>query len=232
MKKIKRPQLFFLMVLLSLALIWGSSIPGLLYLGRILLLFSTLFHELGHALAAVMTGGHVSSLNIYWDASGLTTTYSSGGAFATAFIMAGGLVGPSLAASGLFWAARGKDKRLKNSILLLGISLVIIGVLVARSFWSLAFTVGLGCLLVAATKRLARAKLEGLTVFIAVQLGISVFTRSGYLFSQWAAPGQPSDVAQMSEALLLPYWVWGIICGALSLAVLHWGYRAYTTDKP
>lgn len=39
--------------------------------------FETLFHESSHALAAVLTGGHVARLSLAWNGSGLT--WSSGG---------------------------------------------------------------------------------------------------------------------------------------------------------
>lgn len=39
--------------------------------------FETLFHESSHALAAAITGGHVTRLSLAWDGSGLT--WSSGG---------------------------------------------------------------------------------------------------------------------------------------------------------
>lgn len=227
MAKLKRSHRFALLVGLSLALIWGSSIPGIMWLGRILLLFSTLFHELGHALAAVLTGGHVESVNIYWDASGLTTTRTTGGPFTRALVMAGGLLGPSFAAAGLFWAARAKNSRLYAATKVLSLVLIFTGCLTARSLWSIIFTIGLGVALLACTK-LKRSSLETLIVFIAVQLGISVFTRSDYLFTRWAGPGLPSDVAQIASALWLPYWFWGFLCGAASLGVLFWGYRCYT----
>ena len=60
-------------------------------------------------------------------------------------------------------------------------------------------------------------------VFLAVQLALSVFSRSDYLFTSVARTGagpMPSDVAQMASALFLPFWFWGAACGALSLAVL------------
>jgi hypothetical protein len=31
----------------------------------------------------------------------------------------------------------------------------------------------------------------------------------------------------MSSALFLPYWFWGALCGAISVAVLALGVRAY-----
>ena len=70
-------------------------------------------------------------------------------------------------------------------------------------------------------------------VFIGVQLALSVFSRSDYLFTsvaQTALGPQPSDVAHMAEALFLPYWVWGLLCGALSVGVLGLGIHLFLRD--
>ena len=206
----------------------AAQIPVFGLIGHILLLFSTLAHELGHGLTTLFLGGDFQSLKIHWDASGETASAYRPGAFRAAAIAAGGLVGPSFAASFLFWAARGNDRRLRWTTQILGVLLVLVGVLTGRSIWALVFTVGLGPLLVLAGRRLGRQGLEAAVVFIGVQLGLSVFTRSDYLFTQWAGPGLPSDVAQIANNLLLPYWFWGVLCGAISLGVLFWGFRCYT----
>ena len=72
-------------------------------------------------------------------------------------------------------------------------------------------------------------------VFLAIQLSVSVFSRSDYLFTRVARTGagnMPSDAAQIAEALLLPYWVWGGLCGLVSLAVLALGMWLYLRPMP
>ncbi len=231
MKKLKRSHLFALMVSLSLGLMFASDIPGVMLLGRVLILFSTLFHELGHGLTAILVGGHFDKVTIAWDASGETLSRIPSSAWRTALISAGGLLGPSIAAAGLFWSARGTDRRLKVATVVLGVSLCLIGLFTARSVWALVFTIGLGPLLLFASRKWSRQALETAVVFIAVQLGISVFTRADYLFTKSAGPGRLSDVQQIAEQLWLPYWFWGLLCGALSVVVLIWGFRCYTRES-
>jgi len=36
-----------------------------------------------------------------------------------------------------------------------------------------------------------------------------------------------SDVAVMSRALVLPYWFWGALCGALSVILLTAGFKLF-----
>ena len=70
-------------------------------------------------------------------------------------------------------------------------------------------------------------------VFFAVQLALSVFSRGDYLFTPVARTAEgnmPSDVGQMADALWLPYWFWGLVCGAFSVAVLVVALWAYWRD--
>jgi hypothetical protein len=230
-RKLKRSHLFALMVVLSFGLMMASDLPVVMFLGRVLILFSTLFHELGHALASLLVGGHIEKVTIQWDGSGVTHTYVPTGRVRQAVVSAGGLLGPSLAAAALFWSARGSDRRLRGMALLLGLGLTLIGLLAARSLWALIFTLGLGLALLLTAPRMRRDLLEAATVFIGVQLGLSVFTRADYLFTRWAGPNLPSDVANMASQLFLPFWFWGLVCGGLSGAVLGWGFRCYTRES-
>ncbi len=69
-----------------------------------------------------------------------------------------------------------------------------------------------------------------LAAFVGVQLALSVYSRGDYLFTDVARTGAgtlPSDVAHMADALFLPYWFWGAVCGAFSLAVLAAGLALY-----
>ena len=77
-------------------------------------------------------------------------------------------------------------------------------------------------------KRQAKAHAQTLVTFLAAQLSLSVFSRSDYLFTdvaQTSAGTMPSDVAQMADALWLPYWFFGALCGVFSIGVLVFGIK-------
>lgn len=228
--KLKRLHIFILATVLSLGLMFFSYLPAVGLLGRILILFSTLFHELGHGLTALLVGGDFHKVVINWDASGVTSWSGQTGRIARGLVAAGGLVGPAISAALLFWAAKSSDKRFLFITRLFAVALLLIGVVTARSIWALLFTVGLGALILALAGRVSRTTLESLVVFIGVQLGLSVFTRADYLFTKTAGAGLASDVAQMSDALFLPYWWWGLVCGSFSVVVLYWGCRCYIQE--
>jgi hypothetical protein len=223
------PQLSRAVLLLS------AGVTALLYawpLGRTLsyplVLLSTLAHEMGHGVAAIIVGGSFRSFELHPDASGLAMT-TANGRFAEAFVAAGGLVGPSIAA--LIFFVMGKRPGLARFCLgFTGTLLALALLLVVRGGfgWIFIAALALSCLLIAWADSARWSQL--VLVFGGTQLALSVYSRGDYLFTPVAHTSQglmPSDVAQMSDALLLPYWFWGAACGALSVAVLVFGVRYY-----
>src|SRR5262245_35106628 len=217
------------------AVVASAVTTGLLYAlpyGRTiawpLVLLSTLAHELGHGIAAALLGGRFQSLVIYADASGMAQSTGAFGRIATAAVAGAGLIGPAVAAFLLLAFGR-KERRAPMLLLCVGAALVAVALLVVRNlfgFWLVAL-VGASLLFVA-TRAVSLA--QTVIVLLAVQLGLSVFSRGDYLFmrtASTAAGPAPSDVAVMAGALFLPYWFWGVVCGSLSIAFLFWGIRIF-----
>jgi hypothetical protein len=192
------------------------------YVAYPLLLISTVAHELGHGLAAVLAGGTFIRFEMAADGSGFAMHSGVGSGLGRAFTAAGGLCGPAVAAAVCFVGGRTPvwSKRLLAAF---GFGLLLAMLLVVRGGFSLMF-VGLlagACLGIALW---ARAELSQLAIiFLGVQLALSVYSRSDYLFMQYAETEMgrmPSDSQQMANALGLPYWFWGGLCAAFSAAVL------------
>ena len=100
--------------------------------------------------------------------------------------------------------------------------------------WAFGAALAAGCLFVALRAKPAAA--QAMLVFLAVQLALSVYTGSGYLFTREAkiqgGYAGPSDTEIMSQSLGLPYWFWGIACAVFSAAALFWGLRRYLRPAP
>jgi hypothetical protein len=193
---------------------------------------ATLAHELGHGLAAVVVGGRFEALLLYADGSGVATWSALVGRLGHATIAAGGLVGPALAAAVLLLAGR-TPRAARVALVVVGSGLVVADVLVVRTLFGAVFVavvaLGLVAMGVLGSDLLAQAGL----VFVAVQLALSVFSRADYLFTPVARTAQgsmPSDVAQIQEALVLPYWFWGATCGLLSLTVVGLALVVFLRD--
>src|SRR5580765_7497687 len=193
-----------------------------------LVLVSTLAHELGHGLAAALLGGRFEALVIYRDASGAALWSGTPGRIATAAVAAAGLLGPAAAAFALLAVGR-TPRSARIALAILAAALAIVTLLVVRNPFGMAFTAALAASLIAVMVWAPGAS-QGVIVFLAVQLALSVFSRSDYLFTTTAvtASGQAaSDVAVMSRALLLPYWFWGALCGGVSIVLLAAGLKLF-----
>lgn len=209
-------------------LLW--VIPGGQVVGYPLLLLSTFVHEMGHGLAALLVGGRFVELQVFADGSGVALTATGGGRFSRAVVAGGGLVGPAIAAAVGFTLAR-RAQTARISLIVGGLLVLLASVLWVRSLvgWLIALGVAGISLGVAVGVRDVRWSQLWL-VLLSVQLALSVFSRSEYLFAQGAVTGAGagrSDSAAIADALLLPYWFWGGVCGLLSLAALAYGAWVY-----
>ena len=205
-------------------------IPGGNLIAYPLILLSTFVHEMGHGLAAVVSGGDFVDLQVFGDASGVAQTRSGGGDLQRAWISAGGLVGPAVAAAVGFVV--GRKASLSRIVLFVGSAAVILASLMwVRSL--VGWLVALGLVGVSLGVSLGIRQdhwSQLLVVFLSVQMGLSVFSRSEYLFAEGASTGAGfgrSDSAAIADALVGPYWFWGGVCGLVSLAALGLGAWIY-----
>lgn len=188
-----------------------------------LVLISTLVHELGHGLTALLMGGSFEKFVMFEDGSGAAYWSGAVGDTGKALIAAGGLVGPAVGAAVCLMLAR-RARTARMCLVALGVLLAIANVLVVRNLFGWVFVAVLAgvCYLLAAQRSNQVAQL-GL-VFLAVQLALSVYSRGDYLFTQQAETAVgllPSDSQQIADAMGLgPYWFWGAVCGAFSILVL------------
>ncbi len=216
-----------------LSAVVGTAVLYLVPYGRTiaypLMLLSTFAHEMGHGVAALLGGGNFTSFHLYADGSGVAFTAIEDGRFLRAWVSAGGLVGPAVVSSICFVLAT-TPRRARWGLLILSTFMALSLVFVVRNLFGFAFiaVVAVLCGFVAQRARLWVG--QALLAFFAVQLALSVFSRGDYLFTdvaQTATGPSPSDVAQMANALFLPYWFWGLLCGVVSLAVLGIGLMAF-----
>ncbi|HSS75860.1 MAG TPA: M50 family metallopeptidase [Thermoanaerobaculia bacterium] len=197
-------------------------------LARPLLLLSTLAHEMGHGLTALLLGGTFERLQMWASGAGVSEMDLTGfGRIRQGLTLAGGLVGPAVAAAVCFKLGKtGRGARL--CLLGVGFFLLAAELLVIRNLFGFVFAglVAAGCLF--AGTRLSPERAQWVVVFLGVQLALSVFSRADYLFTRGVENPSgvfPSDVMRMQTALFLPFWFWGLVCGGFSVMVLIYGVR-------
>ncbi len=214
----------------SLLLAWlPAAVPVLAWLAWPQVLISALAHELGHGVAALISGGRFDALGLYADGSGVALTRSSGGALQRAIIAAGGPLGPPIAALGLFVCAR-RAHASRVALGLIAMFLLATLVLWVRNPFG-AFWVGSCALLAGAMAwRAPAAWAQALVCLVAVQLCLSTLSRLDTLFSRIAHTGAgelASDTGQLSALLGGPHWFWGVLIALLSAGVMLAGLWAF-----
>jgi Peptidase M50B-like len=215
-----------LSVLLYLLPLW---IPATRFLAWPLMLLSTLAHELGHGVAALIAGGWFDTLRMYADGSGVATTRSNGSNWMQAWIAAGGPLGPPLTALALFIAAR-RASFARAALAVVAAILLAVLIFRARNAFGIVYIALLATLLAAIAWRSSAQAAQAVVCFLAIQLSLAAFSRADYLFTAQAQTSvgvMPSDTALIASALWLPYWFWGSILALISLAVLAGGIALY-----
>ena len=201
-------------------------VPYGIYLAYPMLLLSTYAHEMGHGLAALLAGGELRALHLYADGSGLAEASVVGGRWVSAFIAAGGLIGPPMVAAG-FFAATARARLARWTLMLFAVAMLLSCLWVVRGLFAWIFVGGMGLVCLAVARRGGPVLVQGAVALLATQLALSVFSRADYLFTEVAVVGggaaRPSDVGQIAAALLLPYWLWGGLIALFSGAVLAAG---------
>ncbi len=207
------------------ALAAGSILLWQTYWGSLLLypftILATWFHEMGHGLAAILSGGQFEQLAIYSDGSGVALSLMpvDASVFSGAFVAAAGPLGPPLAGAALIVASRSR-RATRIALGLLAGALLISTLIWVRSMTGWLVLPGIALAVLAVLLR-GSLKLQDFTIqLLGVQACISAWHDTGYLFSDGgfvAGQAQRSDTAAIADSLLLPYWFWG---GAISLLIV------------
>lgn len=180
-----------------------------------------LFHELGHALAALATGGEVVSIELSPLQGGLTTT-RGGLRF---FVLSAGYLG-SLA-FGVLWLFLGRTPRISRfgvwglaAVLLLS-TLLWVRPLASFGFgFSVLATLGVVALAKFAPPQASQWFLRGLGVFSVLY---AVWDIRSDVFNR---PGMDSDATMLAEITFIPGPIWGVVWLLIGLGTL-WAVRKW-----
>lgn len=211
--------------------------PGLQFIARPLLYLSTLVHEMGHGVGALLGGGKWLDFHLFADGSGYATTATvRGDDFGRALTCAAGLVGPAVAAA-VFMAMGLRARLARWALGASGVFFALSLVFWVRGSFGIAFVaiVAATCLGIAwfASDEVSRVAL----LCFATQLALSVYSRGDYLFEDYVdgqmSDGQrvASDAQRMADALGMTYWFWGLVCAAFSAGVLLFAVWLYVRPR-
>lgn len=199
--------------------------PPAAWLARPLVWLATLFHELGHGLAALLLGGELLELAVYADGSGVARHRGAYSGLERAAIAAAGPLGPPLAALALFSSLR-HPLLARTLIAALSILLALALLLWVRNLFGFVFVGAVTATLVALALRADERGLQLTCGFLGLQMCLSTFAQMDYLFSAGAETGAgtlPSDTAQIAMALGFGHLFWGALLGLLALGITALG---------
>ena len=225
----ERQKRIALLVILGLGslMLWHTPFGALLLYPFTIL--TTWFHEMGHGLAVIAMGERFDHLLIYPDGSGVAVSEVSPdrNVVQDAIIAAGGPIGPALAGAALIASSRSL-RGTRIALAVLGAALLVSAAIWVRSLTGMVVLPLVGIAILAIARR-ANADQQRVAIqLLGVQACISVWSQTGYLFTQGGTIGglpQISDTGAIAQALFLPYWFWGIVLSAANIALLWWSFR-------
>jgi uncharacterized membrane protein len=185
-------------------------------------LFTTWVHEGAHALATVVVGGHVSSIVIRPDASGVTHSLVPDSRLLRGIVASAGYCGAALVGCLLIAATR-VERRAHAVLGGVGVCMLLTLVLWVRNpfgagvmlAWAIAFLV------------LARRGLGRTAQFLVGLLAVQVALNAVYDIRVLYLVDGPSDAATMAALFVLPAWLWASAWMLLAVGML--GATLWTT---
>jgi len=185
-------------------------------------LFTTWVHEGAHALATVVVGGHVSSIVIRPDASGVTHSLVPDSRLLRGIVASAGYCGAALVGCLLIAATR-VERRAHAVLGGVGVCMLLTLVLWVRNpfgagvvlAWAVAFLV------------LARRGLGRTAQFLVGLLAVQVALNAVYDIRVLYLVDGPSDAATMAALFVLPAWLWASAWMLLAVGML--GATLWTT---
>ena len=218
----------------------GSGARAALLLGSVLLAWTfwhspalvplrvlvVTLHELGHATATVLTGGHVLRMSVHLDEGG--ETVSQGG---VAFlILSGGYLGSLLSGLGILALAR-RPGNGRLIVGLLGLVLIAAAVLWFRPLASFGFLYATiaGAVLVGLGAVAPPWLMDGFARFLGVfSVMYALFDIQDDVFrgDWWRGGGGASDAQHLAQLTLIPAPVWGVAWILAGLGAL-WAARRW-----
>lgn len=196
-------------------------IPYGRYLLYPVMILSTWVHEMGHGIAAIVSGGIFKNLHLFSDGSGVAYTIVLS-KWQVSLVAAGGLLAPPIVGAFLLIFARFVPRMtlwVFVGVIALG-SVIWLDKASSSSFLILLTWLVLVGLAVVGTRSLQRFAVQ----FVAVVLATDTVTRGvSYLFStnaQVDGSSHPSDIIHVAQALPGPYQLWAAVLASMSLLIL------------
>jgi len=187
-------------------------------------------HESGHAAATLLAGGQVQRVVLSANQSGACLSVLPPGAWRTILVYSAGYVGSAVAGAVLLLLAF-RFGLARGVLAAYSVWLAAIAFLVAGSFFTVAFCLGVAAVLGAAARWLPLLGVRLVVLFLATFTGLyALFDLRDDLWNS-AARAQ-SDAALLAAHTPVPALVWAGLWTALSVVILGWGAVLSLRSRP
>lgn len=200
-------------------------------------LLGTWFHEMGHGLTALLLGGRFDYLEIFSNGSGLAYCVEGDWLFGErindALVSLGGLIGPPIA--GLIFIILGRKKWTSRiALAVFSVFMIASAIIWIRTLIGIVLIVVFG-IVAGGIAIKAKARIQQFAIqFVGLQAFLSTYLGIDYLFMDSANIGGEqltSDVGNIAQNLLLPYWIWGILISAFSVLLFVVAFKIAFRSK-
>lgn len=177
---------------------------------------NTHLHELGHALAAIATGGSPQFIKVFGDGSGVTPV---AGGFLP-LVASAGYLGAAAAGAAIVYAMR-SEVGARRALGITGFALAASMVLFVRGD-GVGIVSGLAwaAALIAASRTLRGSALQFTAGLVGLQQGLNALRSLCELFQITTQSEIHSDAGLMQSSTLIPAVVWAALWGVCGLAVV------------
>jgi len=239
-----RPQVKLLLIAAALSIaLW--FIPFAEILAYPFRIFVTFIHEGGHALAALLTGNSVQSLNVQMSGAGETYT-TQGGTFSRMFISSAGYL--SAMAFGAVMLVLIRRRAAARVILFISSFLILFLTFVfgflkpifsgpPASWWSVPFTFIAGVVISLGLFAIGRWSSERVALFIVSMIAVQCILnavldlKTVFFLSSPFATSVPNDALNMYEATGVPAIFWAVLWIAVAFGILLLALRLYVARR-
>jgi hypothetical protein len=181
-------------------------------------LFTTWVHECAHAVMTLLVGGHVSSIVIERNASGVTSSLIPQSRVAQGLVASAGYLGASIVGCALMIAARGK-KPAHGILWTIGAFMLVTLIIWMRNLFGILVVLIWSVALIALSRN-ARGRVSSFVLsLLAVQVALNSVFDIRVLF---LINGGHSDAETMARLFVLPTWTWASLWMVISIGLLTW----------
>jgi len=191
-------------------------------------LLGTWAHEMGHGLVGELVGDF-ERLVLFRNLGGYALVSRDSG-LESVLVSAGGLLGPAIA-GGAMIIMSARERLARFALGVLAVSILVSVAFYVRSMFGFFSMAAIGLVLAAIAFKgptLLRVALSG---FIGIQFCLASWGTRDYMFTKnFQRDGETldSDTQNIADEWFLPYWFWGGLILAMSVAIMTWSfYRAW-----